>query len=308
MDEFSKLIIGVVDQNKNAVVRIDTKRPGNRRGGGAGHGSGFVFSSDGLIFTNSHVIKGASAIDVVLLDGDRYRAEVVGDDPDTDIAVVKIFGGGYSKVELGTTSDLQIGQFLIVIGNPLGYQHTVTTGVLSAMGRTLQSTNGRTIDNVLQTDAPLNPGNSGGPVLNTTGEVIGVSTAMIAGAQGLSFAVNIDTAKEVAHQLIRHGKVMRAYLGIMIQEVELSAKVRSHHNLRNQKGLFISQVQERSPASRSGLRDGDILVAFDGAQIENPHQLFKLLTSERIFQSVPIRVLRGPELLERDIFPVEQAA
>ncbi|HRZ21530.1 MAG TPA: trypsin-like peptidase domain-containing protein, partial [Bacteroidales bacterium] len=207
MDEFSRIIIHSIEKVKNSVVRIDVFRKRGNRTEHAGTGSGFVFSSDGLTFTNSHVISVGDVLRVTLLDGTVVNAELTGKDPDTDIAIIKLLDGGFSVAELGDSDELQIGQFLVAIGNPLGYQHSVSTGVLSGVGRTLRTASGRPIDNVLQTDAPLNPGSSGGPLINTDGRVIGINTAIIQGSQGLSFAIAINTAKEVAEHLIREGKV-----------------------------------------------------------------------------------------------------
>ena len=220
MDPFSKLIIDAVDKTKNAVVKIDVFRKakdGKLRP--AGSGSGFIFSSDGMVFTNCHVVDGADKIVASLLNENEIEGFLIGKDPDTDLAILKIYTEGYSVAKLGNAEDLKIGQFVIAIGNPYGYQHTVTTGVVSATGRTLRTQSGRLVDNVIQSDAALNPGNSGGPMINTDGEVIGVNTAIIQGAQGLSFSVDINTAKEIARQLIQSGKIFKAYIGVMLQEV-----------------------------------------------------------------------------------------
>ena len=220
MDPFSKLIIDAVDKTKNAVVKIDVFRKakdGKLRPSGSG--SGFIFSSDGMVFTNCHVVDGADKIMVSLLNENEIEGFLIGKDPDTDLAILKIYTEGYSVAKLGNAEDLKIGQFVIAIGNPYGYQHTVTTGVVSATGRTLRTQSGRLVDNVIQSDAALNPGNSGGPMINTDGEVIGVNTAIIQGAQGLSFSVDINTAKEIARQLIQSGKIFKAYIGVMLQEV-----------------------------------------------------------------------------------------
>ena len=218
MDAFSQTIIGAVNQVKNAVVKIDVYKTISGKLKPAGGGSGFIFSSDGLIFTNNHVVHGASKIMVSLLNENEIEATLIGMDPDTDLAILKIYANGFSSARLGDASTLQIGQFVIAIGNPLGYQHTVTTGVVSALGRTMRTQSGMMVDNVIQSDAALNPGNSGGPMITTDGEVVGVNTAIISGAQGMSFSVNIDTAKEVASQLIKNGKMFKAYLGFMLQE------------------------------------------------------------------------------------------
>jgi len=306
MDEFSRIIINAVGQIKNAVVKIDVIGEKNGRKIPSGSGSGFVFSSDGLIFTNAHVIAKAGKIRVTLLDGAELDATVTGRDPDSDIAILKIYGNGYSVATLGDTQELQIGQFLIAIGNPLGYQHSVSTGVLSGVGRTLRTATGQIIENVLQTDAPLNPGNSGGPLINTRGEVVGINTAIIGGAQGLSFALDINMAKEVARQLILNGKVTKAYLGVMFQEIEIHPRLRNFHHLANKKGLFVSGINKPSPAKKAQMVEGDIIIEFDGQVITSSAGLFKLLTSEKINQPVKLKILRKGALIELEIIPVEK--
>src|SRR6201991_5048887 len=226
MDSYSNMIISAVQAVKNAVVKIDVYKSIQGKLRPAGSGSGFIFSSDGLIFTNSHVVNGAEKIMVSLLNENEIEAQLVGKDVDTDLAILKIYTNGYSFAKLGDSSQLQIGQLVIAIGNPLGYQHTVTTGVVSALGRSLQTQSGRLVDNVIQSDAALNPGNSGGPMITTDGEVIGVNTAIIQGAQGLSFSVDINTAKEIAQQLITNGKIFKAYLGLMLQEITINPKIK----------------------------------------------------------------------------------
>jgi S1-C subfamily serine protease len=212
MDSFSEIIVSAVDKVKNAVVKIDKYDVIREKERISGTGSGFVFSSDGLILTNAHVIENSGRINVILLDGDEFSGELVGIDKDTDIAIIKIFGAGYTPARLGISSDLKIGQLLIAIGNPFGYQHSVSVGVLSGVGRTMRTPDGHLVDDILQTDAALNPGNSGGPLIDTGGEVVGINTAIIPSAQGLSFAIGIDTAKEIARYLIQDGKVIKAYL------------------------------------------------------------------------------------------------
>jgi S1-C subfamily serine protease len=306
MDTFSTMIIEAVDKIKNAVVKIDVYKTVKGQLRPAGSGSGFIFSSDGLIFTNCHVIEGAEKIMVGLLDENEIEATLVGKDPDTDLAILKIYAHGYSVARLGDASLLQIGQFVIAIGNPYGYQHTVTTGVVSALGRTLQTQSGRLVDNVIQTDAALNPGNSGGPMITTEGEVIGVNTAMIQGAQGLSFSVDINTAKEIAKQLLKDGTVFKAYLGLMVQEVNLNPKVRSHYNLPNKKGLFVTKIETDSPASRSQLQEGDLIISFNGKTVNSSHELFKELTNREILTMVDISVIRYTELLNFSIAATER--
>jgi S1-C subfamily serine protease len=308
MDPFSKLIIDAVDKVKNSVVKIDVYKTVNGKLRPAGAGSGFIFSSDGLIFTNSHVVNGAEKIMVSLLNENEIEGVLVGEDPDTDLAILKIYTDGYSVAKLGDASQLQIGQFVIAIGNPYGYQHTVTAGVVSALGRSLRTQSGRLVDNVIQSDAALNPGNSGGPMINTDAEVIGVNTAMINGAQGLSFSVDINTAKEIASQLMKDGKVFKAYLGFALQEVPINQKILRHYHLLNQKGLFVVSLEKDSPASRSQIREGDIIVSFNGKPVNTLHELFKELTHRDILTAVDVSVVRHTELLNLTIFPVSKAA
>lgn len=304
MDAFSKIIIDAVGKTKNAVVRIDVFK--NHKDGKlrpAGSGSGFIFSSDGLVFTNSHVVNGADKIMVSLLNENEIEGFLIGQDPDTDLAILKIYTEGYSVAKLGNADELQIGQFVIAIGNPYGYQHTVTTGVVSALGRTLRTQSGNLVDNVIQSDAALNPGNSGGPMINTDGEVVGVNTAIIQGAQGLSFSVDINTAKLIASQLIRDGRVFKAYLGVMIQEIVLNPKIRQHYDLTNQKGLFVTKIESDSPASRSQLQEGDIIIAFNGKVINSNHELFRELSKREIEGVIDISVIRRTELLNFTVSP-----
>lgn len=306
MDSFSTMIVDAVDKVKNAVVKIDVYKTVQGKLRPAGSGSGFIFSSDGLIFTNSHVVTGAQKLMVSLLDENEIEATLVGNDPDTDIAILKIYGHGYSVAHLGDASQLQIGQFVIAIGNPYGYQHTVTAGVISALGRTLQTQSGRLVDNVIQSDAALNPGNSGGPLITMEGEVVGVNTAIIQGAQGLSFTVDINTANEIAHQLITNGKVFKAWLGTMLQEVPVNPKIKQHYNLSNKKGLFVTRIEADSPAALSQLQEGDIIVSFNNKIINSTHELFKELTHKEILSVIDLSVIRYKELLHFSIVPREK--
>ncbi len=306
MDAFSTMIIDAVEKTKNAVVKIDIYKTQNGKLRPAGSGSGFIFSSDGLAFTNSHVVEGAEKIMVSLLNENEIEATLIGKDPDTDLAILKIYAEGYSVAKLGDTSQLQIGQFVIAIGNPYGYQHTVTTGVVSALGRTLQTQSGRMVDNVIQSDAALNPGNSGGPMINTDGEVIGVNTAVIQGAQGLSFSVDINTAKEIARQIIQDGKVFKAYLGLQLQDVPVNEKIRQYYKLPNRNGIFITRIEPDSPASRSQLLEGDIIISFNNKFVGNSNELFKELTQKSVLSVVNISVIRHAELLNFIIVPVEK--
>jgi S1-C subfamily serine protease len=305
MDAFSQMIIDAVEKTKNAVVKINVFKTIKGKLRPAGSGSGFIFSSDGLVFTNSHVVHGAEKIMVSLLNENEIEGVIIGEDPDTDLAILKIYTEGYSVARLGDASQLQIGQFVIAIGNPYGYQHTVTTGVVSALGRTLQTQSGKLVDNVIQSDAALNPGNSGGPMITTDGDVIGVNTAMIQGAQGLSFSVGINTAKEIAQQLIQHGKVFKAYIGVMLQEIVINPKIKHHFNLSNKKGLFVARIEPESPASRSQLQEGDVIISFNGHNVNSTHELFKELSKKEILTIVDISVIRHAEMLNFSIAPLE---
>lgn len=307
MDAFSQLIIDAVQKVKNAVVKIDVfKKGSDGKLRPAGSGSGFIFSSDGLIFTNSHVVNQADKIMVSLLNENEIEATLIGQDPDSDLAILKIYASGYSVAKLGDASQIQIGQFVVAIGNPYGYQHTVTTGVVSALGRSLRTQSGRLVDNVIQSDAALNPGNSGGPMINTDGEVIGVNTAIIQGAQGLSFSVDINTAKEIASQLIKSGKVFKAYLGFALQEVPINSKILRHYHLPNQKGLFVVSIEPNSPASRSQVKEGDIITSFNGKPMNNTQDLFKELTRRDILEMKDISVIRHTELMHVNVVPIER--
>ncbi|PZR41768.1 MAG: serine protease [Azospira oryzae] len=307
MDAFSQMIIDAVQKVKNAVVKIDVfKKANDGKLRPAGSGSGFIFSSDGLIFTNSHVVNKADKIMVSLLNENEIEATLIGQDPDSDLAILKIYANGYSVARMGDAANLQIGQFVIAIGNPYGYQHTVTTGVVSALGRSLRTQSGRLVDNVIQSDAALNPGNSGGPMINTDGEVIGVNTAIIQGAQGLSFSVDINTAKAIASQLIKDGKVFKAYLGFALQEVPVNAKILRHYHLPNQNGLFVVGIEPDSPASRSQVKEGDIIVSFNGKPMNSTQDLFKELTKRNVLAMTDISVIRHTELMNVNVVPVDR--
>ena len=304
MDPYSQMIVQAVQSVKNAVVKIDVYKHAGGKLQRAGSGSGFIFSSDGLIFTNSHVVHGGERIMVSLLNENEIEATLVGEDPDTDLAILKIYSSGYSVAKLGDSGSLEIGQILVAIGNPFGYQHTVTTGVVSALGRTLRSQNGMLVDNVIQSDAALNPGNSGGPMITTAGEVIGVNTAIIQGAQGLSFSVAINTAKEIANQLIATGKVFKAYLGLSLQEVPVNQKIVRHYHLTGDRGLFVTGIEPGSPASRSQLKEGDIIVTFNGKHVPTIHELFKELSKKTVLSMIDVSVIRHTELVDLTVFPV----
>jgi S1-C subfamily serine protease len=258
-----------------------------------GSGSGLIFTPDGFILTNSHVVHGAERIEAVLADGRRCRATTVGDDPDTDLAVVRISEEGLRPAALGRSSALKVGQLVIAIGNPLGFQCTVTAGVVSGLGRSLRSRSGRLIDDVIQTDAALNPGNSGGPLVTSRGEVIGVNTAVILPAQGLCFAIPIDTAQYVAPRLIREGRIRRARIGIGGQNIALPAPLARRIGAPG--GVLVIAVETGSPAERAGLRERDLLIGLDGEPVPSIDGLQRLLGAERIGCEVSLTFLRHGE-------------
>ena len=306
MDTYSAAIIDAVANVKTAVVKVETQKRQNNKSVATGTGSGFLFSSDGYLFTNSHVIRNATGIQVMLHDGSHYPAQLVGEDPDTDLAILKISAMEFKPATLGDSGELQIGQLVIAIGNPLGFQHTVTAGVVSALGRSLPGGSGRMMDGMIQTDAALNPGNSGGPLINSEGEVIGVNTATIQGAQGLCFAISINTAKEVASQLIRFGKVRRAWLGLAMQQIDLVPKLRAINELSNKSALFITGVAKGSPAEKAGIISGDILISFNQRNIETADHLFKMLTEDKIGQFQHMGILRNFAKTELRITPAQK--
>jgi S1-C subfamily serine protease len=309
MDLFSEIIVTAVDKAKNAVVKIDKYNMSGSKERLTGTGSGFVFSSDGLILTNAHVIESSDRLNVTLLDGNEFSGELIGRDKDTDIAIIKIFGGGYTPVKLGISGDLKIGQLVIAIGNPLGYQHSVSVGVLSGVGRTMRTPGGQLIDDILQSDAAMNPGNSGGPMINTDGEAIGINTAIIPSAQGLSFSIGIDSAKEIARYLIIDGKVTKAFLGLMTHEIEIHPRIKNFYRLSSKKGLMITGLENSSPASRANLHEGDIIIEFDGGLITQSVDLTKHLIGNRLIsRSIAMKILRQTKIVDIDIIPVERPA
>jgi S1-C subfamily serine protease len=309
MDVYSEIIVTAVEKSKNAVVKIDKYNLINGNQRLTGTGSGFVFSSDGLILTNAHVIENSDMLRAYLLDGTDFAGEIIGSDKETDIAIIKIFGSGYTPLKLGVSGNLKIGQLVIAIGNPLGYQHSVSAGVLSGVGRTMRTPGGQLIDDILQTDAALNPGNSGGPLINTDGEAIGINTAIIPSAQGLSFSIGIDSAKEIARYLISDGKVTKAYLGLMTHEIEINPRIKNFYRLAAKKGLIITGLENSSPASRADLHEGDIIIEFDGGPITQSVDLTKhLIGSKLIMKPTNMKILRQTKILDLDIIPVERRA
>ena len=302
LDAYSHAVIGAVELVAPAVVAIDVHKrgaaPGRRSRAQAGSGSGFVFAADGLILTNSHVVEGAERIEVTLPDGRERSADLIGHDPDTDVAVVRITAAELTALTFGDSQTLRPGQVVIAIGNPYGFQHTVTTGVVSALGRSLRARSGRLIEHVIQTDAALNPGNSGGPLVTSAGLVIGVNTAIIAGGQGLSFAVPIGTVAAVLPSLLRDGYVRRGYLGVAGQDVPLLRRVTRFHRLTQASGVFVISVEADAPAQAAGLREGDIIVSLDSTSIASLDDLHRFLTGARIGTTASMGVLRGAERLD----------
>jgi S1-C subfamily serine protease len=306
MDSFSELVINAVEKTKNAVVKIDTFKNQDKKLRPSGSGSGFIISSDGYIFSNSHVVTGADKLKVTLLDGREEEGFLIGTDQDTDFAVIKIYSTGYDVAKLGNSDYLKIGQLVIAIGNPFGYQHTVSAGVVSALGRTLKTPSGRFVENVIQSDVPLNPGNSGGPMITSDGEVIGVNTAILMGAQNLSFSLDINTAKSIAGDLIKDGKVIKAYLGIQYQEISLHPRIVNFYRLETTKGLLVTSIEKDSPAYASNLLSGDIIIQFNNEDITSSSGLFKRLNKDVIGKESKIALIRHTTKKEVTVVAIEK--
>ena len=309
LDAYSNAVISASEKISPSVVKIDVAQAGRSRSGEPrerqGGGSGFVFTPDGLILTNSHVVHGATRIQVSFSDGHRFPAHTIGDDPATDLAVIRIDAPQIVAAPLGDSQKLRVGQLAIAIGNPYGFQYTVTAGVVSALGRSLRSYSGRLIDDVIQTDASLNPGNSGGPLVTSDGRVVGVNTATIMGAQGLCFAIGINTAKFVAGRLLRDGRIRRAYIGVEAQTAPLHRRLVRFYDLPQESGVIVSAVTPGSPAQRAGLREGDVIVALDGKAVAGVDDLHRLLTDAHVGVSRSLTVLRWTEKLELQVVPQE---
>lgn len=314
LDAYSQSVARAAEKISPSVVNIDVRQRVHHPWGGVapfpsqevkGSGSGFVFTSNGYILTNSHVVHGASWIDVTLSDGRRFQAERVGEDPHTDLAVVRVHAPNLASAPLGNSQQLKPGHLVVAIGNPFGFQCTVTAGVVSALGRSLRSQSGRLIDNVIQTDAALNPGNSGGPLVNSRGEVVGVNTAIILPAQGICFAIPINTAKFVAGQLIQEGRIRRGYLGIAGQDVQLRAHTVEQHHLSVKSGILVIGVEDGSPAERAALWEGDVIVGYGGQPVAGIDDLHRLLTAGEVGVRSQISILRGQERQELPIVPEE---
>jgi len=313
LDAYSRAVISAAEQVSPAVVNIDISHrlpdhpataarfPHEVRGSG----SGFVFTPDGFILTNSHVVHQATKIEVTLSDGHSYLASPVGDDPDTDLAVIRIDAPRLVPARLGDSHALQVGRLVIAIGNPYGFQCTVTAGVVSALGRSLRSGSGRLIDDLIQTDAALNPGNSGGPLVTARGEVIGVNTAVILPAQGLCFAIAINTAKFVASRLMKDGKIRRSYIGVAGQNVTLHRRLVRFHNLPSERGVLVVSLDRGSPAQRAGVNEGDVIIGYGTQPIAGIDDLHRLLTDEQVGVRASLTVIRRTEKLQLEITPEE---
>ena len=304
LDDYSRTIVSAVDRVTPSVVNIESRANGSR----GGSGSGFIIAPDGFILSNSHVVHGAREIVVNLSDGRESRAQLVGDDPDTDLAVIRIDAAQLSHVRLADSETLRVGQIAIAIGNPLGFQASVTAGVISALGRSMHAQSGRLIDNIIQTDAALNPGNSGGPLANSAGEVIGVNTAVIRPAQGICFAIASNTAKFIAGWLIKEGRIRRGYIGVAGQTSPLHRRVARFYHLANESGAMVVSVEKGSPAEQSRIRPDDVIVALNDEPIASVHDLHKKLVGDRIGTPCKLTVLRGTEQLTIYVTPAEMPA
>ena len=309
LDAYSEAVTGAVGKVAPAVAHVRVERAKAPRGGREGSGSGFLITPDGYLVTNSHVAGGATAIEVTLPDGRTANADIVGDDPDSDLAVLKVGAGDLAWSRFGESATVRVGQIAIAIGSPYGFQHTVTAGIVSALGRSMRASTGRLIPDVIQTDAALNPGNSGGPLLNSRGEVVGVNTAIIRGAQAICFAVAIDTAAWVIPQLLRHGRVRRGWIGLAGQTVPVDRRVVMHHGLAERHGVRVLAVDPGSPAERGGLREGDVVLGLDGVPLAAVDALHQSLDATRIQRDCAVKLLRGqasPQVMFLTLRPAER--
>jgi S1-C subfamily serine protease len=308
LDAYSRAVVGAAERVGPSVVHIEARfgRAGRNRSN-RGSGSGFVFTSSGYILTNSHVVHGADLLEVTLADGSQHEASLIGDDPETDLAVIRVHAADLVPATLGDSKKVRVGQLALAIGHPYGFQSSVTAGVVSALGRSLRAGSGRLIDDVLQTDAALNTGNSGGPLVDSRGHVIGVNTAMILPAQGICFAIAINTAKFVAGRLIRDGRVRRGRIGIAVQTVPMPAGVGTKKGSRPSGGVLVVGVDPGGPADRAGLEEGDLILGLDGNSVGGIDDLHRVLTEERVGIKIPVRVLRRPEILTLHIVPAESS-
>lgn len=300
LDAYSLSVAQVAETLGPAVGMVTTD--------GKGHGSGVVISQDGLVVTNSHVVGKRRDVRLALPDGHRLAGRVLGADPDTDLAILKVDGTALAIASLGDSAGLKRGQIAIAIGNPLGFESTVTAGVVSALGRSLRSPSGRPIEDVIQTDAALNPGNSGGALASSTGEVIGISTAMIAGAQGICFAVASNTVKLVLGEILQHGGVRRAWLGVAADTVNLPRRVADAAHVGSQTAAVLHSLVADGPAARAGVREGDVLLALDGRPVEGPGPLLRMLNADAIGRQVKLQILRQGRLLDLDVVLTQRPA
>ncbi|MHC5114631.1 MAG: S1C family serine protease [Planctomycetota bacterium] len=315
LDGYSWTVTNVAHAVSPSVVSIEVRRPARpARGRGRGRrrprrerggGSGFIFTADGYILTNSHVVHGAERIDVLLHDGARHRATLIGDDPHTDLAVIRIEADDLVKATFGDSDEIQVGQLAVAIGNPYGFQCTVTAGVVSGLARSMRTGTGRLIDDVIQTDAALNPGNSGGPLCDSRGRVIGVNTAIIAPAQGVCLAIPINTARFIATRLIAHGRVKRSYTGVAGQNVRLHPRIVDELGLETRTGVLVVAITEESPAEYAGLEERDVIIGFDGEVIGGIDDLHRRMTAERVGVRTPLEVIREGEVVALEITPAE---
>ena len=305
LDAYSQAVSAAAEKVSPAVVYIEVKHHRGDKGQEypGGSGSGFVFTPDGFILTNSHVVANSSRVAVTLLDGRTLEASLIGEDPDSDLAVLRIGALNLKAAELGDSKSIRVGQVAIAIGSPFGFQYTVTAGVVSALGRSLRSASGRLIDNVIQTDAALNPGNSGGPLVNSRGQVIGVNTAVILPAQGVCFAIAIDTAKFIAGRLIRDGRIVRAYIGMAGTNISLPRRLVRFHRLPAETAVAVASVEPDSPAHRAGLQTNDILVGYGSHTVNAIDALLRILSDEPIGVPSTVTVIRGTEKLTLQIVP-----
>ena len=304
LDAYSNAVSAAVDAAGAAVVHLEVTHKRSAQGAGGGSGSGFLLSPDGYVLTNSHVVHGGSSFHVHLSDGRRLVADLIGEDPHTDLAVVPVSREPLPHLQLADSEQVRAGQIAIALGSPMGFQQTVTAGIVSGLGRSLRTQSGRTIDNIIQTDAALNPGNSGGPLINTRAEVIGVNTAIIRPAQGICFAIASNLARWVAGWLIKDGRIRRSYLGVGGQTVPLLRAVARAYHLDQASGVLISNLSPNSPAAAAGLREGDIIVALDAAPVRTVTDLHQLLTADYIDRPANLTVIR---LTERMVFPLRPA-
>ncbi len=305
LDAYSHAVTAAVGRVAPAVAHVRVERAKSPRGAREGSGSGFVITPDGYLVTNSHVAGGATALEVTLPDGRTAAASLVGDDPDSDLAVLKVAAGDLGWCRFGESSSVQVGQIAIAIGSPYGFQHTVTAGIVSALGRSMRARTGRLLDNILQTDAALNPGNSGGPLIDAHGRVIGINTAVIMPAQGICFAIAASTAERVSVALIREGRVRRAWLGIGGQTLALPRRFVRHYALQRDGGVRVESVEPGSPAAGAGIVLGDVIVALDAAPVGGIDDLQRALSGDSIGRALSVTVLRRDRLLERVATPSE---